>query len=414
MEPQEQTTMQQTPDKASRRNFVALLGTHLSYSALIFFTGTFFVAQLFSATGSIGAVAWFHLLVYIIIAGLFIPISFIIKKHTRVLFPRIATVLLVGFICMLIFWQDGIANYYMLFGVIYGIILGFYWCAMHCLTVEIMGGNKMKSYQAIMLIGSNIITIALPIILGAMIDFVSFRSAAILALVVGVCLMVFTFVLLEYKPIGGNFAMRKFFKTMKHEKKSETVWLNFWVSFNMSSLWMTSICTTILIIYVYGGNFELGMLLSLFAVGAIVLLTLYRLIKSKKIKNTIFAVSSLTTPALAIPLLFNVNQTTLIIFLFGNLILAMVTRVEASNVSYNTMKRLNSQEWLIESNFMVEFAYLFQRIIFLTIMIIGATLNIFLVFKILVVIFSASAIAIWTLTLLWRKSLSNIEKRELS
>ena len=380
-----------------KRNFTSLIGVHLCWTALSMFISIFLVARIFIITGSIGAVAWFNIVYFIAVVIAFIPVSSIIKKHSRVVFLRIATILMVTFIAMIIFLQDNIVDYYLLFAGAIGILQGLYWGGMHALGVELMAGKKMMTFQAVLQIGISTVGIVFPLILGVVIDLVTFQAAAILALVMGIICFVFTLYLRQERPIGTKLSISGFFRAVGDAGQSKAVWLNFCVQFFMAMLWLSGIFTTVLIIMVFEGSLELGIYTSLFAACAITLITLYRTIKNKTFKRIMFALCGILPVLLATPLLFEVNALTLLVAMFGVASLGLVVRVEAGRAAYNIMKEIGKQEWLVENNLLIEFVYLLTRLIFLGVMLLAFYLDAFIIFQILFVVLASSTLWMWIL-----------------
>ena len=397
-----------------RRNFISLIGVHLSWAALSLFISVFLVARIFIITGNLGAVAWFNIVYFTAIALAFIPVSMIVKKHSRVVFLYIATVLMVLFIALIIFMQDSLVDYYIFYAGALGIVQGFYWTGMHALGVELMAGKKMMSFQAVLQIGQSTVGIVFPLVLGIVIDLVAFRAAAVLALIMGAMCFVFALHLRQEQPIGTKLSLRGFFRAVKSVGQMRAVWLNFCVQFFMAMLWLSSIFTTVLIITVfggadsYGGSLELGLYTSLFAVCAITLIMLYRTIKNRKFKKTMFAICGVVPVLLAIPLLFEVNALTLLVAMFGVASLGLVVRVEAGRAGYNVMKEIGKQEWLVESNLLIEFVYLLTRIIFLSVMLLAFYLDAFIIFQILFVVLASSTLWMWILINRFKRSCNKL------
>jgi hypothetical protein len=259
--------------------------------------------------------------------------------------------------------QDNLAQYYILFAAVFGAAEGIYWSSIHIHTAETMGGTKMASYMTwffVVTAGSRII---FPITLGAIIR-VSFATATAVAVAMGVALVLCTLILREDKEwLDRKMSMRRFFKTLHERNLSSAAWLNFVIQFISNLFWSTMICLTILTVFGFGDNLELGLLTSVFAACSIATITLYRLTRNPRVK-LLFLLIAATLPVIsAVGLFFGVTPATIIIIQIGITVFGCIPRMELSQLHMNIMKKLDLAHLSAESLVFNEWAFNISRFI---------------------------------------------------
>jgi hypothetical protein len=163
-----------------------------------------------------------------------------------------------------------------------------------------------------------------------------------------------------------------------------------------------SFCVVILLaIYFNGDSFSIGWLGSVFSALAIIMLTCYRFVKSRFVKNNVFLVCACLAFGLSLGLLFKVDIVTIIMFNFAQAVLLIVPQIETGKMQCDVMKELARPTVTTESLVVVEFAYLLARLFIMSITLIAAVLGAFMIFKVLAVVLTFAAIISYVLFRIW-------------
>jgi hypothetical protein len=260
----------------------------------------------------------------------------------------------------------------------------------------------MLRFQAYLQIASSAAKIVLPFTLGTIISYVSFFAAAAVAFGIGLVLITFTLIMQVDKAGKSPCSYIKYFKLLKKEKLGKPVALNFAMQFFHDLRGRASFCVIILLaIYFKGDSFSIGWLSSLFSALAIIMLTCYRFVKSRFVKNNIFLACACLAFGLSIGLLFKVNIVTIIMFNFAQAVLLIVPQIETGKMQCDVMKELAQPQVTTESLVVVEFAYYLARLFIMSITLVAAVTGAFMVFKVLTVALTFAAIISYILFRIW-------------
>ena len=366
------------------RNKIGILGIQVCFTALELFVSVFLVAKLFTATGNnLGAVGLFYIVNYIMLFAAFILSSYISKRYSRTWVVRAATVFFVGTICLVIFLQNQIGEFYLLLAAAEGFAVGIYWGAMNMLTGQVLGGKKMASYQAWYIGTTTAVSVIFPFTLGAVIEFVSFAVATLITLGLGILLVAFTILLQEQRTDNTALSMRKYISVIRQSTLSKPVSLNFWLQLLAGIYSAVSIAITVLIVIIYKDNFSLGSLTSIFAASGILVLVAYKAIKPEKIKSAFYYACCVIPVIAAVGILFEVSPFTLILLQAG-FVSKSVINMERGNLQLDIMNKLGQPTLVAESILHTELAYFIARMISMGIIIAAWYMEAFVIFQILV------------------------------
>ena len=372
----------------TNQNQVSMLGVYACFIALDLFITIFLTARLFDVA-NIAAVAFFYVVLYTCIFIFFCLFSYIVKRHSRVRVIRVSMFLYVCVICLVMLLQDNIAETYLVLAVLDGIAQGMFWCAIHALSGQVLGGARMKSFQSNYQILSSAARIVFPITLGALISFASFEIATIVCIGVGVCLFIFTLFLCEPPSNKVHLSMSRYFTMIKKEKLFKPVRDNFIIQLFYGIFGLALLGTTLLIVMVFNNDFKLGVFNTLFAAISIVIISVYKILKNGKVKNSILFFSCAVSLILSFGLLLKIDATTIILFQAGFMSLSCIPKLESDTLRLNAMKYLNKPETIIESNMLSEFAYFIARLIVLGCFMLVYYLNELLILQVLMVVLMA-------------------------
>jgi|GEM_PF-2561812 len=399
-------------DKNRKINAISLLGTHVCWAALDLFISTFLIAQLlFITDGNMAVVCYFYLVFFTALFVFYALGAYVVKRFGAVWVIRFGVLLNVIVIGLLCAFYQNLESLYLIFAATSGISAGVFWIGANGFTAQTMGGTAMLRFQTYYNIAISAAKIVLPFTLGSIIHYVSFFVAIIIAVVIGVVLVAFTFLMRGKHIERGNQSLCNYFKVIRRDKLCKPVALNFVMQLFRSLTWGGGLCVVILIALYFGDSFSLGYLTSIFAAGAIVLLTIYRLIKSRVIKNNVFLACVIIAIGLSLGLLFEVSKTTIILFQLASAVFLIVVGVETGKMQMDVMKDLGKPELSTESIVVLEFAYLIGRLTYVGLILLAYVLDSFLMFTILAASFTACAIVVYILFRLWWKHYRNVIPR---
>ena len=392
-----------TEEKSNRKiNLIAILGTNVAWAALDLFISTFLVAQLLFVTGgNTGAVALYYIVLYTTLFIFYAIFAYIVKKFSSVWCIRAGVIVDVVLICLVCVFGNQLANLYLVFAALSGIANGIFWIAVNDFTSTTMGGTKMLRFQAYVNIATSAAKIILPFTLGLLITYVSFFIATLVAIIIGVILIYFTFLMRSDKTKPSPYSVKNYFKLIRDQKLVKPVALNFALQYTRALYGASGICVVILVANYFGNSFSLGYLTSIFSACAVVMLTLYRLIKSRHIKNEIFLICAILAFGLACGLLFEVNKVTIILFQLASAVFLVVPNIETGKLQFDAMKELGHNHVSTETLVMAEFAYLLGRLTVVGMILVSSTINSLLMFQIITIVFIGTAIVGYILFRTW-------------
>ena len=307
-------------------------------------------------------------------------------------------------IALVCVFNKDLQNLYMVFAACCGLAGGIYWIGYNSFMANTMGGTKMLRFQAYSNIASSAAKIVLPFSLGAIIKYVGFFAAAAVAFGIGLILITFTLIMQVDTAGKGKLSYIAYFKLLKEKKLIKPVALNFAMQFFHDLRGRASFCVVILLAVLYKGkdaSFSIGWLSSVFSAMAIIMLTCYRLVKSRKVKNNVFLICASSAFLLSLGILFKMSLPTIIMFQFAQAVLLIVPQIETGKMQCDVMKELNQPHVTTESLVVVEFAYYLARIFIMSVVILAWHFNVFVVFKILACTLTFAAVVSYILFRTW-------------
>jgi len=281
---------------------------------------------------------------------------------------------------------------------------------MHTFTTEALGGKKMAGYAA-WFIGIGALTrIIFPATLGTIIRSVGFGIGASIATGLAVILLLFTLVLRDQrKNAGQGFSMRRFFKHIKENKLAKPLWLQFGVQMFYGVLGAATLCVTILVVLTFENDLILGVLTSIFCGVSVVVLTIYKAIKSQRGKSWTYYIFSAIPLLMAIGLLFGLSPVTVILCQAGYLSFKTATQSEFERARMNIMSDFNSEHLHTEGLMFIEVAYTIARYVGLGLVVTIYLAGAFYMLQVLLVGLMALFLTGAILLRLWTKKFLNIK-----
>jgi YQGE family putative transporter len=391
----------------SKQNQVGILGVHATYFAIDLFVSIFLIARILTTfDGDFSRVALFNCTVWCGIMLMFWLFSYVVKKFSRVWCIRISTVGLLAGVILVLLLRDSLADYYLLLGAVWGLSLGIYWCSMLTFTSETQGGKRMSGYVSWFIGISAFTRIVFPFTLGAIIESpnLGFGSAAGIATGLAVILLLFTLILRDQKKSEGkNFSMRAFFRYIREKKIKKPIWSQFWIQIVYGFVAVISLCVTIIVVLNVESNLELGILTSIWAGASILVLLIYKAIKSPKAKTWAYFILGSLPLLGAIGLLFDVNLVLVVICQGAYLSFKPAVQSELEKARTNLMADFGAEHLHTESLLFTEFAYFASRFAGVGLILAVYFSGVFYLFQVLIVLLMATFFISIILLHFWNK-----------
>ena len=296
---------------------ISMLVTHALNNVISLFVSTFLISYIYSISSNyVQDIGLFYCFNYIAMTLFYIIISKMIDRTNRVIFYRLAIIIRGIFIIGVVFAGKQLASYVILAGFLHGTSEAFYWTSYNLMKNELVSKHAIGKYALFQQVDERLVNILVPLILGKLIDAESFILASYLILAIVVVQMIFTFFIKSKRPAGSSFEMKEFFQETSNlgERKK----LIFWIIVLGGVYGLTNVVAplnTMLIMLSFGSNFSLGIITSVFAVGYVILLFIFKRFTSVGHRNFYYITFSILPFFATIILMFNMNKTLLVIYM---------------------------------------------------------------------------------------------------
>jgi len=386
----------------TNRNTIAILVRGSCFAVLLLFVNIFLVAQIFTLSGeSFTTVALFSIVrASGQMASYFFAVLFCKKfKATRV--SQFGSLLACGFILMVVLWQDGLQNFYLLFGAVWGLASGVHIATGQFLQSHGFGREKVRSNLIWLHSITALIGIVFPFTFGLVIDLGSLTLTSIMVLAITLVKVVATFMITSERDASRRLQPIQYFRALRKNNFTKASWI-LWIISLLSGFVLTiNLLTTVMVVLTFGSNISLGFLISGFALGAVVFLIGYKYCRGWAKLSIIIA--CVFVPFFAsIPLLFHIGVITVAFFQGGFLIFNKVIMTEAKATKISAVKYWGGEEFLLESNLFYEAAHWIGKILagllVLVIGLVGATpliMAIIIVLMLLIYSIYAAGLFLW-------------------
>lgn len=258
----------------------ALLFCFAVNSAIDLFIYTFFTAHMLTISGNdIAFIAKFYMLVYAFLGLGYFALVPLVKKINTVIFVRIGAVLKAGFILLVVVLGDSILTHYIWLGALYGLCEAVFWSGGNTAKNLVVESNKIKNYISMISVNARIIGIVFPILFGVSIDAVSFEKIAILVLGLNLVQIISTLLIKPQKIQNQKTSYKNFFQKVKETQYGAVIKYSYLIVFLRGLQYFIPTFITYLIIYVLKTNTSLGLLTTLAAIMAIIILLAFNYVK---------------------------------------------------------------------------------------------------------------------------------------
>ena len=263
----------------------ALLATHGFNYVVSIFVSTFLISYIYKISDNyVLNIGLFYCFNYITMGIFSYIVSSIIDKTNRVVCYRVAIIVRALFILAVVFLGEKLAGLVIVAGILHGFSEAWYWCSFNVMKNELVPNSCMKRYATLQIIEHKGVNFIVPIILGLIIDADSFKTSAIIILIMATIQIILSFFIKSRKPENSKFDMKSFFQRIKSSENNKKL---FRICFIATLLYGTtsliSPVNTIIVMLTFNSNFSLGLLTGVFsAISIVMLIIAKKLSKTKK------------------------------------------------------------------------------------------------------------------------------------
>lgn len=405
------------PKKFSVTNYAQLI-THGLNNIVSIFVSTFLISYIYQISNNyVLNIGLFYAFNYISMGILYFVVSTIIDKTNRVGFYRLAIVIRTLFILAVVFVGKTLAEYVIVAGILHGASEACYWTSFNIMQNELVRKSLIKKYSTLKMIVEKVVNIIVPLVFGSLIDAESFKSSAIIVLIVAVIQIISSSFICSHRPDNSSFDFKDFIQKTKDLGEKKTLVLDCVINGGIYGFYTTiSPMITIMIMYSFNSTFSLGVLTSVFSICAMAfLIILNRGTKTGKRKWYFLAAATLPLIS-SILLVLHVSKVMVAIFNVVYLVLSMV-HIYTYDISRNVvLKKLGMYECIAEFQCAIECFMAFCRVIGFVVMIVAGvvgaqygTEGILIAAKIMTVLSTASLLIINLRLMKYEKKLVQFE-----
>lgn len=272
----------------------------------------------------------FYLSAYNIIGWIFATIGAflvanIIKKKNKVKLYRFGTFIKSIYIFMIMLLGEKIIDYVYIIGIMYGISTATTGFPYNMIESESVSSQERSKYIGFASVATEIISLIIPILLGAYITFESYQVAASLIFIFSILKLILSFKIQNINVQNSKVNLKGFYNIFYKDSILKKLYgIEFFKGFNRYGV--MSLVVSLLIIYQSNNELELGSWTSLFSLFTILAMYLFgKFYKSNKKRNLLIC-SLVAILISSVAVFYKINLITVVIYniayyVFMNIIL---------------------------------------------------------------------------------------------
>lgn len=287
-------------------------------NAIEIFLNTFLAAYFYKITeDNMIYISIYHIIEWTVATIGAVLLGNYIKRKNKLKLYRVGTFVKALFIFLIIVLEEKIVNYVWLIGICCGVSVATTGFPLNMLESELVNENERSRYLGYKSSIGEITKIILPVFMGAYITFTSYRIAAILVL----CLSIVKFITLLFiknkNSVQDKVKLKQFIKVI-NEKKEYPIKKIYIIEFlkGITVNGVLSKVVSLLIIYEFKNELDLGIWTSIFSIAMIITMTLFGKYYTKNKKNIILNICMISVILSFMCILILLNKTTIIIYNF--------------------------------------------------------------------------------------------------
>ena len=338
------------------------------------FVNVFLLAQIFVLSGeSFVALGVFSLLRFIFLFVFQIVGSVLCKKITPLFVIRLSTVLACLLLILIIFLQDHLIQFYMLFGLLWGCVAGLFLCASQFLVSSNADKEGALSFISIQVFFFSAANLVFPVTLGAVIYYGNFLITSAVILAIGVLQMLATLMIKNAKKDDARkqLDIKGYFKAIKkagHLRPGLRLWFIIFLAGFSDTI---AILATALVMLTFSTHLSLGVLTSFVYVFVMIISRLYK--KISALRKYLYA-SAVILPLAGILLLVVFgDMSSVVLFMVFYRSTRNVIFMEEESTRLNAAKYWKGDAFIMESNLFYEGALAAGAVLSATLVIVIGT-----------------------------------------
>lgn len=282
------------------------------------FLSTFLAAYFYKITqDNLIYLSIYHIVAWIVATIGALIVSDYIKRKNKVNLYRFGTFIKTLFIFFIIILKENIVNYVWLIGICYGISVATTGFPLNMMESELIDEKERTKYQGYKSSVAEIVSVIVPILLGAYITITSYHVAAILVFAFSILKLIVSFFIKNANVSNSKVDLRQFRQEAKKYKEYPILKL-YIIEFlkGITVHGVLSIIISLLIIYEFNTELNLGIWNSVFSICMIITMLIFAKYYNKKKPNTILRICLIAIVFSCIWMLISINKTTIILYNF--------------------------------------------------------------------------------------------------
>jgi len=394
-----------------------LLTTHSLNSIVNLFVTTFLVAHIYTFSTDLYNylfnVSIYSIAYYLGYGILYLLFSFIVEKTNRIIIYKISIVVKTALVIFFIFFGQDLAKLLVLAGLMIAIGDGMYYSSYSVIRQEMVSRTISNSFSYLFFIFSKIIEIVCPVVLGALIDVITFSYTAIIVLVVCVFQLIFASFIKSLRPEGSNFGLIEYVKLLKEKKDvRKRLGIMYFIAAIYGVHYLAVTLLNICIMIEYSSSFSLGIITSAISVGTIVVMLLMEKFTKSGKRSWLFVVCAVIPIIAGIVFAIDFNKVALIVLNAILLLTTIVHQVLYDAHRNSSLKELGMYDDIAEHHAIIESFSGISRAICYAITILIASFGSFEVFKIFILVTIVLCAVIHFSLLVYEKKYHDLPKNE--
>ena len=393
-----------------------LLTTHSLNSIVNLFVTTFLVAHIYTFSTDLYNylfnVSIYSIAYYLGYGILYLLFSFIVEKTNRIIIYKISIVVKTALVIFFIFFGQDLAKLLVLAGAIIAVGDGLYYSSYSVIRQEMIRKSESSSFSSIFFILSKIIEVVCPIILGALIDIITFSYTAIIVLVVCIVQIVFASFIHSLKPEGSKFGLFEYFKILKEKKDiRKRLGIMYFIAAIYGVTYLSATLLNICIMLEYGSSFSLGLITGLISAGTILVIVLMNKFTIAGKRPWLFVISAIAPIIAGTVFAISYNKISIIVLNAVLLLSAIVHQVLYDAHRNSTLKEIGLYDQIAEHHAIIESSSGASRAVFYALTILVASFKSFLVFKIFTLVAIILCAIVHICLLVYEKNFHNNKQK---
>lgn len=327
---------------------------------------------------SLVSIALYYISLYAVMLVGYFLMNYLVDRSSRVWYYRAGILIKGAFIVMIIFLGKELARLSYLAGALYGIAECLYWSSYNVMKCEIIPRAHADKFIVLNTLFNKIINIVFPILIGFMIDVTTFGVVAIYVLAIVAIQLIFSFFIKSQKPENSSFKLFAYVKKLKNNTEDVKRIKRFYpVALCYGA---TTICTSlvsILSIYTFKTNLNLGLFTAGFSVLSVIALLLFKRYTKMGARSLIYVIMSVVPVMAGIMVACKVTGWTYIVFNIAETVSLTVLAYALDVHRTVILKKTGHYEDIAEHQTITEILFSLSRIFTFTLMLVlGLTLDV--------------------------------------